>query len=74
MTLADLSARKQEHDARPSVAQLRPGAGPGRRGPWVWDQAGVDLAFWQDRKASGLYFLSRRKAGMCLELEQERSL
>ena len=78
LTLADLSARKREHDARarkrPRVAQLRPGAGPGRRGLWVWDQAGVDLAFWQDRKASGRYFLSRRKAGMCLELEQERSL
>jgi len=78
LTLADLSARKKEHDARAlkrqSVAQLRQGAGQGRRVLWVWDKAGVDLAFWQERKASGIYFLSLRKAGMCLELEKERSL
>ena len=78
LTLADLSARKKEHDARAlkrqSVAQLRQGAGKGRRVLWVWDKAGVDLAFWQERKASGIYFLSLRKAGMCLELEKERSI
>jgi len=78
LALADLSARKKEHDARAlkrqSVAQLRQGAGQGRRVLWVWDKAGVDLAFWQERKASGIYFLSLRKAGMCLELEKERSL
>lgn len=78
LTLADLSARKKEHDARAlkrqSVAQLRQGAGQGRRVLWVWDKAGVDLAFWQERKASGIYFLSLRKAGMCLELEKERSI
>jgi hypothetical protein len=78
LALADLSARKKEHDARAlkrqSVAQLRQGAGQGRRVLWVWDKAGVDLAFWQERKASGIYFLSLRKAAMCLELEKERSL
>jgi len=78
LALADLSARKKEHDARAlkrqSVAQLRQGAGQGRRVLWVWDKAGVDLAFWQERKASGIYFLSLRKAGMCLELEKERSI
>ena len=78
LTLADLSARKKEHDARAlkrqSVAQLRQGAGKGRKVMWVWDKAGVNLPFWQERKASGLYFLSLRKAGMCLELEQERSI
>ena len=78
LTLADLAARQKEHDARAlkrqSVAPLRQGAGQGRKVLWVWDKAGVDLAFWQERKASGLYFLSLRKAGMCLELEKERPL
>lgn len=78
LTLADSDARKKEHDARAlkrqSVAQLRQGAGKGRKVLWVWDKAGVNLPFWQERKASGLYFLSLRKAGMCLELEKERSI
>ena len=78
LTLADLIGRKKEHDARAlkrqSVAQLRQGAGKGRRVLWVWDKAGVALPFWQERKASGLYFLSQCKAGMCLELEQEREI
>ena len=39
---------------------------------WVWDKAGVDFAFWQERKASGIYFLSLRKEGLCLEVEKER--
>ena len=78
LTLADQAARKKEHDARAlkrqSVAQLRQGAGKGRKVMWVWDKAGVDLPFWQERKASGIYFLSQRKTGMILELEKERSL
>lgn len=76
LTLADLAGRKKEHDARAlkrqSVAMLRQGAGKGRKVLWVWDKAGVDLAFWQERKASGIYFLSLRKEGLCLEVEQER--
>jgi hypothetical protein len=76
LVLADLAGRKKEHDARAlkrqSVAMLRQGAGKGRKVMWVWDKAGVDLPFWQERKASGIYFLSLRKAGMCLEVEQER--
>ena len=76
LALADLAGRKKEHDVRAlkrqSVALLRQGAGKGRKVLWVWDKAGVDLAFWQERKASGIYFLSLRKAGMCLEVEQEQ--
>jgi len=76
LVLADLAGRKKEHDARAlkrqSVARLRQGAGKGRKVMWVWDKAGVDLPFWQERKASGIYFLSLRKAGLCLEVEQER--
>jgi len=76
LTLADLDGRKKEHDnralKRQSVAMLRQGAGVGRKVMWVWDKAGVDLPFWQERKASGIYFLSMQKEGMCLELEKER--
>lgn len=68
--------RKKEHDLRAlkrqSVARLRQGAGKGRKVLWVWDKAGVDFPFWQERKASGIYFLSLRKEGMCLEVETER--
>lgn len=53
---------------------LRQGAGKGRKVLWVWDQAGVDFPFWQERKASGIYFLSLRKDGMCLDVETEREI
>jgi len=76
LVLADLAGRKKEHDLRAlkrqSVARLRQGAGKGRKVLWVWDKAGVDLPFWQERKAAGIYFLSLRKEGMCLVIEQER--
>ena len=76
LVLADLAERKKEHDLRAlkrqSVARLRQGAGKGRKVMWVWDKAGVDLPFWQERKAAGIYFLSLRKEGMCLTVEQER--
>jgi len=76
LVLADLAARKKEHDLRAlkrqSVAMLRQGAGKGRKVMWVWDKAGVDLPFWQERKGSGIYFLSLRKEGMCLAVEAER--
>ena len=76
LVLADLVGRKKEHDIRAlkrqSVTRLRQGAGKGRKVLWVWDKAAVDLPFWQERKAAGIYFLSLRKAGLCLEVEQER--
>lgn len=76
LVLADLAQRKKEHDVRAlkrqSVAMLRQGAGKGRKVLWVWDKAGVDFPFWQERKASGIYFLSLRKEGMCLAVERER--
>jgi hypothetical protein len=76
LVLADLAGRKKEHDIRAlkrqSVALLRQGAGKGRKVLWVWDKAGVDLPFWQERKAAGIYFLSLRKEGMCLAIAQER--
>jgi len=78
LALADLAGRKKEHDARAlkrqSVARLRQGAGKGRKVMWVWDKAGVDLPFWQERKASGIYFLSLRKEVLCLAVETERAI
>jgi hypothetical protein len=78
LVLADRAQRKKEHDLRAlkrqSVAMLRQGAGKGRKVLWVWDKAGVDFHFWQERKASGIYFLSLRKEGLCLELEQQREV
>ena len=78
LALADLAGRKKEHEVRAlkrqSVALLRQGAGQGRKVMWVWDKAVVDLPFWQERKASGIYFLSLRKEGMCLEVERERAI
>jgi hypothetical protein len=76
LVLADLAGRKKEHDLRAlkrqSVALLRQGAGKGRKVLWGWDKAGVDFPFWQERKAAGIYFLSLRKEGLCLEVETER--
>lgn len=78
LVLADLVERKKEHDLRAlkrqSVALLRQGAGKGRKVLWVWDKAGVDFPFWQERKASGIYFLSLRKEGLRLEVETERAI
>src|SRR5580658_10883524 len=77
LTLADQTERKMEQDARAlkrqSVAQLRQGAGKGRKVLWVWDKAAVDLAFWQERKNAGIYFLSRRKSNLCLDWEIGRA-
>jgi hypothetical protein len=69
LALADLAGRKKEPDLR---ALLRQGAGQGRKVLWVWDRAGVDFPFWQERKAAGIYFLSLRKEGRCLEVGTER--
>ena len=78
LVLADRIERKKEQDLRAlkrqSVALLRQGAGQGRKVLWVWDKAGVDFPFWQERKASGIYFLSLRQEGMCLEVETERAV
>jgi hypothetical protein len=75
---ADRAGRKQEHDLRAlkrqSVALLRQGAGQGRKGMGGWDKAGGDPPFWQERKASGIYFLSRRKEGMGLTVEPDRGI
>jgi hypothetical protein len=76
LALADLAGRKREHDARalkrPSVARLRQGAGKGRKGMGGWVKAGVDLPFWQERKASGISSCCLRKEYLCLAVAAER--
>jgi hypothetical protein len=76
LALADQSARKKEHDMRmlkrQNVAQLRQGAGKGRKVLWVWDKGGIDLPLWLARKQSGIYFLSRAKTNLCLAVEKTR--
>jgi hypothetical protein len=76
LVLADLAGRKREHDVwtlkRQSVARLCQGAGKGRKVLWVWDKAGVDFPFWQERETSEIYFLSLRKVALCLKVEQEQ--
>ena len=73
-----MAPRKKAHTRRalkrPRVARLRPGAGQGRKGLWVGDQAGGDVPCWQERKAAGIDCRSRRKEGMGWEVEPERIL
>jgi len=73
LTVADQAERKQEHDLRAlkrlDIELLRQGAPKGRRVLDVWDRAGIDFSQWQRwKKASGLYFLSREKENMRLEV------
>jgi hypothetical protein len=78
LVLADRVGRKKEHDQRmlkrQSVAMLRQGAKVGRKVLWVWDKAGVNLELWQERKASGIYFLSMQKENQCLDCVKVRPI
>ena len=47
---------------------LRQGAGKGRKVLYVWDRAGIDFRYWQKAKEQGIYFLSREKENMRLEV------
>jgi len=75
LALADPN-RKKEHDMRmrkrQSVAELRQGAGKGRKVLWVWDKGGMELPFWLARKQSGISFLSLRKTCQGLAVETIR--
>jgi len=65
--------RKREHDLhglkRLSVQVLRKGAPKGQKVLYVWDRAGIDFQQWHRWKSnSGIYFLSREKENMKLEV------
>ena len=72
LTVSDQVQRKKEHDMRAlkrqDVLTLRQGAAKGRKVLYVWDRAGIDFRQWFKWKQSGIYFLSREKENMKLEV------
>jgi hypothetical protein len=73
LTVADQTLRKKEHEMRALKRQtaeiLRQGAAIGRKVLYIWDRAGIDFRQWLLWKCqSGIYFLSRDKDNMKLEV------
>ncbi len=73
LTVADQIDRKKEHEMRALKRQtadtLRQGAAKGRKVLYIWDRAGIDFRQWfQWKNQSGIYFLSREKDNMKLEV------
>jgi hypothetical protein len=73
LTVGDQEARLKEHDLRGlkrmELDALRMGAAKGRRVIIVWDRAGIDFRQWHHWKnTGGLYFISREKENMALEV------
>ncbi len=76
LTAADQVARRKEHDMRVlkrlDLEMLRQGARKGRKVLYVWDRAGIDFRQWHHWKhTGGVYFLSREKENMALEVVGE---
>jgi hypothetical protein len=72
LTVSDQVGRKKEHDMRAlkrqDIVALRQGAAKGRKVLYIWDRAGIDFRQWFKWKESGIYFLSREKENMKLEI------
>jgi Transposase DDE domain len=72
LTVSDQVARKKEHDMRAlkrqDILTLRQGAAKGRKVLYIWDRAGIDFRQWLKWKERGIYFLSREKENMKLEI------
>lgn len=73
LTVGDQDQRLKEHDMRglkrTELNTLRMGAPKGRRVIVVWDRAGIDFRQWHHWKnTGGLYFISREKENMALEV------
>jgi hypothetical protein len=72
LTVSDQLERKKEHDMRAlkrqTIETLRQGAAIGRKPLYIWDRAGIDFRQWDEWKQSGIYFLSREKANMNLDV------
>ena len=73
LTVADQIERKKEHEMRALKRQtadtLRQGAAKGRKVLYIWDRAGIDFRQWcQWKNQSGIYFLSREKDNMKLQV------
>lgn len=78
LTVGDQVNRKKEHDMRAlkrlTVQTLRQGAPKGRKVMYVWDKAGIDFVQWHRWKQQGIYFISRQKENMKLEVHAERPI
>jgi hypothetical protein len=76
LTVGDQVNRKKEHDMRAlkrlPVLTLRQDAPKGRKVLYVWDKAGIDFVQWHRWKQQGIYFISRQKENMKLEVSAER--
>jgi hypothetical protein len=61
-----------EHDMhalkRVGAKALRFGAKVGRKVMIVWDRACIDFGFWEESKRLGVYFISREKANMAIQV------
>ena len=72
LTVSDQVERKKEHDMRAlkrqDILAMRQGAAKGRKVLYIWDRAGIDFRQWFKWKESGIYFLSREKENMKLEI------
>jgi hypothetical protein len=73
LTVGDQDARLKEHDMRglkrTELSALRMGAATGRKVIVVWDRAGIDFRQWHLwKQTGGLYFISREKENMALEV------
>lgn len=72
LTVSDQAERNKEHDMRAlkrqDILTLRQGATKGRKVLYLWDRAGIDFREWFKWKESGIYFLSRSKENMKLEV------
>ena len=72
LTVSDPLERNKEHDMRAlkrqDILTLRQGAAKGRKVLYIWDRAGIDFRQWFKWKESGIYFLSRAKENMKLEI------
>jgi hypothetical protein len=72
LTVSDQIERNKEHDMRAlkrqDILTLRQGAAKGRKVLYIWDRAGIDFRQWFKWKENGIYFLSREKENMKLEI------
>ena len=72
LTVSDQVERKKEHDMRAlkrqNITTLRQDAAKGRKVLYIWDRAGIDFRQWFKWKEVSIYFLSREKENMKLEV------
>lgn len=71
--LSSVATKKKAHDMgtlkRTEIEILRQGALKGQKVLYIWDRAGIDFQQWYKWKhGSGIYFLSREKENMALEV------